>query len=73
MGLVTRLNRLEQSLGVTGPCPTYAGYGVPRFTRGMDSATPDGCPMCGTVKHVRYVRMSDSEVERRRAKLLEGL
>ncbi len=73
MGLVTRLNRLERSLGVAGPCSTCAGYGVPRFTRGTDSATPEGCPMCGAVKHIRYVRMEDSEVERRRAQLVDDL
>ncbi len=72
MGLVGRLNRLERSLGLTGACPVCNGFGVARFTRGMDG-TPEGCSMCRRVRHVCFVRIPDSEIERRRAQLLAGL
>ncbi len=71
MGLLNRLNRLERSMGVRGPCPECNGFGVARFARGMDSPTPEGCSMCGAVRLVCFVRIPGSEIERRRARLLE--
>ncbi|UCD74187.1 MAG: hypothetical protein JSV91_10395, partial [Phycisphaerales bacterium] len=57
-----RVKRIEQKLGVTGPCPVCGGKGWPAVVldKGKeDPVDPTGCPQCGKVSAVRRIILSD--------------
>ena len=66
MALAHRLNRLERSLGITGPCPRCRDRGVLRMTFD-DEPVPEGCSECGRLTHIHMTTETESEVEAIRA------
>ena len=64
MGLAGRVKRVERAMGLSGPCPKCGGHGrvVATFQEpGEPKPQPEGCPVCGSFVHIRFV--SEDEVE----------
>ena len=72
MALAHRLNRLERSLGITGPCPRCGDHGVLRMTID-DEPVPEGCSECGRLTHILMKTVTEAEVEALRARNWAGM
>ena len=66
MGLVGRVKRVERAMGLSGPCPKCGGHGrvvVTFQAPGEPEPQPEGCPVCGSIVHIRFVTLSEDQLE----------